>query len=141
MREGSVLQRLCDQRGRVRLLRDVQEAERERGLRAMRVRHWKTRQGRDEAYMCFPQRISREVISGLCSDSGKHLTYFAHSYDFRGDDAIAPEAWVRCETTEACLAPSRQHCKEPSSRLQQEPRCGYRDRGRDAGSGPDSICG
>ena len=33
----------------------------------------------------------------------------------RGGKAIAPEAWVCCEATEACTAaPYRQHCREQS---------------------------
>jgi hypothetical protein len=76
----------------------------------LKMRHWTAQ---IELYV-LAHRASRAVISGLFAGSGKNLP--TRHYIFRGGDATAPEAWVCCETTEACSAPSRQRCRERTHR-------------------------
>lgn len=79
--------------------------------------------------------------TALFAGSGKNLPV-CH-YIPRGGDSIAPEAWVSCGTTEACIAPSRQRCREQSkpkpSKSHGVDTVGIGNRGKGAGCGPGPI--
>lgn len=70
-----------------------------------RVRHWAAQV---KLYVLSTEpRV--QVISGHCSASGHNLP--TRHYISRGGEATGPEAWVCCETTDLCLAPSHQQCR------------------------------
>ena len=62
--------------------------------------------------MCLP---TEPRVQSLAADTPFWGRIFPTChYIPRGGKAIAPEAWVCCEATEACTDPCRQHCREQS---------------------------